>query len=56
MLGAARRAFGHVASVADLMGWRRLRRQWVIHQMARNSPAPIVRKIPTPLTTVERTV
>ncbi len=56
VLGAARRAFGHVASVAGRMGWRRLRRQWVIHQMARKRPAPIVRKIPTPLTTVDRTV
>ena len=56
VLGPARRAFGHVASVAGRMGWRRLRRQWVIHQMARKRPAPIVRKIPTPLTTVERTV
>ena len=57
VLGAARRA-GSVtcASVAGRMGWRRLRRQWVIHQMARNRPAPIVRKTPTPLTTVERTV
>ncbi len=54
--GVACRAFAHVAIVAGRMGWRRLLRQWVTHQIARKRPAPIVRKIPTPLNTVERTV